>query len=205
MGVGEARFLSELTLTNRGTTTARIEATYTPATTMLPGAAGGGTVADVLAPGEQRVIPDAIAWLRTTKGLSIPAGPGQAGSLRLVFTGLSPVAGVVSARVRTTAAACGGAAGLSYAAWSPEETAAPALRLFGLRSGPAERSNLAVVNAGTEGTVTPRIVLRSGDGTSVYEVPSALLPPLALLARQQRQARRIRRKFQGQQFHCPST
>lgn len=179
VGVGEARFLSELTLTNRGTTAARLEATYTPATGMFPGAAGGGTVAETLAPGEQRVIPDAIAWLRTAKGLPIPEGPGQAGSLRLVFTGLSPAAEVVSARVRTTAAACGGAAGLSYAAWRAGEGSAAPLRLFGLRSGPAERSNIAVVNTGTEGTVTPRIVLRSGDGASVYEVPAALLPPLA--------------------------
>ncbi|HMM34636.1 MAG TPA: S8 family serine peptidase, partial [Thermoanaerobaculia bacterium] len=179
VGVGEARFRSELTLTNRGTTAARLEATYTPATGMFPGAAGGGTVADILAPGEQRVIPDAIAWLRAAKGLPIPVGPGQAGSLRLVFTGLSPAAEAVSARVRTTAAACGGAAGLSYAAWRAGEGSAAPLRLFGLRSGPAERSNLAVVNMGTEGTVTPRIVLRSGDGASVYEVPSALLPPLA--------------------------
>ncbi len=179
LGVGEARFRSELTLTNRGTTAARLEATFTPATGMFPGTAGGGTVADSLAPGEQRVIPDAIAWLRTEKGLPIPAGPGQAGSLRLVFTGLSPASDVVSARVRTTAAACGGAAGLSYAAWRLGESSAAPLRLFGLRSGPAERSNLAVVNTGTEGTVTPRIVLRSGDGASVYEVPSALLPPLA--------------------------
>ncbi|HRY45057.1 MAG TPA: S8 family serine peptidase [Thermoanaerobaculia bacterium] len=179
VGVGEARFRSELTLTNRGTTAARLEATYTPATGMFPGAAGGGTVADALAPGEQRVIPDAIAWLRAAKGLPIPLGPGQAGSLRLVFTGLSPAAETVSARVRTTAAACGGAAGLSYAAWKLGEGPAAPLRLFGLRSGPAERSNLAVVNMGTEGTVTPRIILRSGDGASVYEVPAALLPPLA--------------------------
>lgn len=178
-GVGQARFLSELTLTNRGTTAARLEATYTPATGMFPGAAGGGTVADTLAPGEQRVIADAIAWLRTLKGLPIPEGPGQAGSLRFVFTDLSPDADVVSARVRTTAAACGGAAGLSYAAWRMVDGSAAPLRLFGLRSGPAERSNLAVVNMGTEGTVTPRIVLRSGDGASVYEVPAALLPPLA--------------------------
>lgn len=178
-GVGGARFLSELTLTNRGTTAARLEATFTPATGMFPGAGGGGTVFDALAPGEQRVIPDAIAWLRTAKGLPIPTGPGQAGSLRLVFTGLSPATDVVSARVRTTAAACGGAAGLSYAAWRGNEGTAGSLRLFGLRSGPAERSNLAVVNTGTEGTVTPRIVLRSGDGASVYEVPAALLPPLS--------------------------
>jgi len=177
-GVGGARFLSELTLTNRGTTPARLEATYTAATGMFPFAGGSGTVVDVLSPGEQRVVPDAISWLRATKGLAIPPGTGQAGTLRLAFTGLSDP-GTAAARVRTTAASCGGAAGLSYSAWTAGETSAAALRLFGLRSGAAERTNLAVVNAGTEGTVTLRVVLRSGDGASTYEVPAALLPPLA--------------------------
>jgi subtilisin family serine protease len=177
VGVGGARFVSELTLTNRGTTPARLEATFTAATGMFPGAGGSGTVVDSLSPGEQRVLPDAISWLRTSKGLPIPAGSGQAGSLRLVFTGLS-TPGAASARARTTAASCNGAAGLSYAAWTPGQTSTTNLQLFGLRSNVAERTNLAVVNAGTEGTVTLKVVLRAGDGRSVYEVPSTLLPPL---------------------------
>ncbi len=177
-GVGGARFVSELTLTNRGTTAARLEATYSAATGMFPLAGGSGTVVDSLSAGEQRVIPDAISWLRLNKGLSIPAGSGQAGTLRLVFTGLS-LPDVASARVRTTATSCNGAAGLSYPAWTTGETSTTNLQLFGLRSSGAERTNLAVVNAGTEGTVTLRIVLRSGDGRSTWEVPSALLPPLA--------------------------
>ncbi len=176
-GVGGARFVSELTLTNRGTTAARLEATYTAATGMFPAAGGSGTVADTLAPGEQRVIADAISWLRASKGLAIPAGSGQAGSLRLVFTGLS-AAGTASARVRTTAAACSGAAGLSYPAWPAGASTTNWLQLFGLRSSSSERTNLAVVNTGTEGTVTLKVVLRSGDGRSAYEVPAALLPPL---------------------------
>lgn len=179
VGVAGARFRSELTLTNRGTTPARLDATYTAASGMFPGAAGSGTVSDALAPGEQRVVADAISWLRTAKGLPIPPGPGQAGSLRLAFSGLSPLPGVVSARVRTTAASCNGAAGLSYPAWTAGETSAATLRLFGLRSGEAERTNLAVVNAGTSGNVTVRVVLRSGDGASTWEVPGSILPPLA--------------------------
>lgn len=177
-GVGGARFVSELTLTNRSTTAARLEATFTAATGVFPLTGGSGTVVDSLSPGEQRVIPDAISWLRSTKGLAIPPGSGQAGTLRLAFTGLS-LPGTASARVRTAAAACNGAAGLSYPAWTTGETSASTLQLFGLRSSSAERTNLAVVNTGTEGTVALRVVLRSGDGASVYEVPSALLPPLA--------------------------
>jgi len=177
-GLGWAHFVSELTLTNRGTTSARLEATYTAATGMFPLAGGSGTVVDSLSPGEQRVIPDAISWLRATKGLPIPSGSGQAGTLRLVFTGLS-LPGTASARVRTTAASCTGAAGVSLPAWTTGETSTTSLQLFGLRNSAAERTNLAVVNAGTEGTVTLKVVLRSGNGTSFYEVPSALLPPLA--------------------------
>ena len=177
-GVGGAHFVSELTLTNRGTTAARLEATYTPASGMFPGASGGGTVVDALSPGEQRVVPDAIAWLRATKGLPIPEGPGQAGTLRLVFTNLS-LPEMASARVRTTAASCNGAAGLSYPAWTATATQPGALRLFGLRSSSAERTNLAVVNTGTAGSVTLKVTLRSGDGASTWEVPAALLPPLA--------------------------
>jgi subtilisin family serine protease len=177
-GLGGARFVSELTLTNRGTTAVRLEATYTAATGMFPLAGGSGTVVDSFSPGEQRVIPDAISWLRTSKGLPIPTGSGQAGTLRLVFTGLS-LPEMATARVRTTAASCNGAAGLSYPAWTTGETSATSLQLFGLRSSAGERTNLAVVNAGTEGTVTLRIVLRAGDGQSTYEVPSSALPPLA--------------------------
>ena len=177
-GIGGARFVSELTLTNRGATAARLEATYTAATGMFPGAGGSGTVVDSLAPGEQRVIADAIGWLRAVKGLPIPPGPGQAGTLRLVFSGLS-LPGLASARARTTAASCGGAAGLSYPAWAVGERTGSSLQLFGLRSSASERTNLAVVNTGTEGTVTLRVALRSGDGNATYEVPSSLLPALS--------------------------
>lgn len=178
VGVGGARFTSELTLTNRGTTAARVEATYTAATGMFPSAGGSGTVVDALAPGEQRVVPDAVSWLRSTKGLPIPEGPGQAGTLRLVFTGLSAQE-AASARARTTAASCGGAAGLSYPAWPAGPSTTSRLQLFGLRTSASERTNLAVVNTGTEGTVSLKVVLRAGSGGSSYEVPSSLLPPLS--------------------------
>jgi hypothetical protein len=56
-------------------------------------------------------------------------------------------------------------------------TAEP-LQLFGLRSSASERTNLAVVNTGTDGAVTLKVVLRAGDGQSTYEVPASLLPPL---------------------------
>ena len=80
--------------------------------------------------------------------------------------------------MRTTSASCNGAAGLSYPAWPAGPSTTSWLQLFGLRSNASERTNLAVVNTGTEGSVTLKVVLRSGDGRSTCEVPSSLLPPL---------------------------
>ena len=88
-GVGGARFVSELTLTNRGTTAARLEATYTAATGMFPWPAGAAR-SSIPSPRASSVSsPMPSPGSVSTKGLPIPAGSGQAGTLRLVFTGLS--------------------------------------------------------------------------------------------------------------------
>ncbi len=83
---GGARFSTELTLANRGTTTSTIQITYVAATSL--GASGGGTVSETLGPGRQVVFPDAIAYLRG-KGLTIPTGSSQGGALFVTFEGLS--------------------------------------------------------------------------------------------------------------------
>ncbi|MDL1950551.1 hypothetical protein FBQ97_12160, partial [Acidobacteria bacterium ACD] len=92
-----ARFTTELTLGNRGVTPVTVEAAYTAAEAL--GASGSGRGSASLAPGENRVIPDTIAWLRDLQGLPIPPGPGQGGTLRVTFRGLSePGAGIALAR-----------------------------------------------------------------------------------------------------------
>ena len=79
-------FTSELTLTNRGSSRAAIQYTYTASI-----GAGSGTALDSLEPGQQRVIPDAIAYLTA---LGVPIGSGSAGGTLLVdFSNLSAAIG----------------------------------------------------------------------------------------------------------------
>ncbi len=80
-------FTTELTLANRGTTAAAVQLTYTPATSL--GASGGGTAGLSLSPGQQFVVSDALAFLRS-QGLPIPTpSASQGGTLLVSFTGLS--------------------------------------------------------------------------------------------------------------------
>ncbi|MGE5347365.1 MAG: PQQ-dependent sugar dehydrogenase, partial [Acidithiobacillales bacterium] len=161
-GDGGARFTSELTLANRGTTPVSLDLTYTPAASL--GASGGGTVQDTLDAGRQTTIPDAIAYLRE-KGLGIPAAGSQGGTLRIRVRGASG-SDVVHASVRTTAPSGAGRAGLAYAAVGANETAEGPINLFGLREDAAFRSNLALLNAGDPADssgIQLRVTLMSGD------------------------------------------
>ena len=174
-GAGTSRFSSELTLANRGTTTATARLTYTPASVL--GASGGGTVTETLSPGRQFVVSDAIAWLRN-KGLAIPAnGSNQGGTLRVRFEGLSSEdAGF--AGVRTTTPSGNGRAGLSYPGLSPSQLLEGESVILGLRQNGADRSNLALANAGTSGTIKLRVYLVKGDGSAaVYLEPDYELGP----------------------------
>jgi PKD repeat protein len=170
-------FSTELTLANHGTTTASVSATFTPAIAL--GASGAGTITESLAPGQQEVIPDALTWLKQ-KGLSIPdatVGASQGGTLRIRFTNVSePGAGFVLAR--TTTATAGGRSGLAYTGSLPDATAS-AVMVYGLRETSAERSNLAMVNGGTSGTIGLRVTLTSGDTAHPGRLvlPDVSLPP----------------------------
>ncbi len=157
-GRNGTRFTTELTLTNAGTTPIRVVMTYTAATVL--GATGSGTIEESLGSGRQLVLTDAIAYLRG-KGLSIPEGPGQGGTLRLLFSGLSsPTA--AGALARTTTPSGRGRAGLAYPAVNvsraePYGALGPAL--LGLRENDQDRSNLAVVHAGLDAPITLQVTL----------------------------------------------
>ena len=107
-------FTSELTLTNRGTTTAAVNYTYTAAF-----GGGTGTGVDSQEPGRQRVIPDAIAYLTS---LGIPIGSGSAGgTLAVDFSNLSaPSAAAVTVRVATPVEDGSGRAGLAFPGLNPD-------------------------------------------------------------------------------------
>lgn len=175
-GQGGARFSSELTLTNRGTTTATARLTYTGALP-LGGGAGTGTAFETLSPGRQLVVSDALAYLRG-KGLAIPAGgSSQGGTLRVRFEGLSSEdAGF--AGVRTTTPSGRGRAGLSYPGLAPGQLLDGDSVIVGLRQNGADRSNLALANAGSSETIRLRVYIVKGDGTeAVYLDPDYDLGP----------------------------
>jgi hypothetical protein len=158
-GVGSSRYTTELTLANRGTTAASVSMTYTPATSL--GATGGGKASTTLAAGRQLVLPDVIAYLRG-QGLAIPTGSNQGGTLLVSLSGLSTAdAAYVSARTSTPSGP--GRAGLAYPGVDLQAAETGTSYLFGLRSTPNDRTNLALVNASSTAPVTLRVTLFSAD------------------------------------------
>lgn len=152
-GLGGSFFTSELVETNRGMLDATVTYTYTSTT-----GTGSGTVTNPqpLAAGQQRVIPDAIVYLRSL-GLSIPTS--SVGTLRATFSNLSSAA-AAAITVRTTTpvpvGAPTGRAGLAYAALHPVSLLQRTSYLAGLRQSAQDRTNVAVQNAGaaSDGSVT---------------------------------------------------
>jgi hypothetical protein len=162
-------YTSEMTLTNRGPTNATLDFTYTAAF-----GGGDGTASDSLSAGQQRIVPDAIVYLRSL-GVPIPAGDGRGGTLRVQVSGASDAD--VSVNVRTTTRVSDGRAGLAYPAITIGLTAP--VYLCGLRQNAADRSNVAILNAGEPGTgdVVLRLTLFSGDSPLSSTLPDETLPP----------------------------
>lgn len=175
-GAGGSYYTSELVLTNRGSSAASLEIVYTAAF-----GGGSGSCSDVLAAGQQKVVPDTIAWLRD-RGVPIPEGPGRGGNLHVTFAGLSS-ADAAAVTVRTTTATAApqpaGAAGLAYPAVRPADAFTSSATLYGLRSTAEDRSNVAVYNPSLS-PVTVRVTAFAGDGSgnAVVKEPSLELAPL---------------------------
>ena len=180
-GLGGASFSTELTLANRGTLTADVQLAYTAASTLS--GAGSGSVAITLGPGQQLVIPDTIAFLRT-QGLSIPANASsQGGALLVTFSGLSS-GDVAFASARTTTPSGSGHAGLSYAGARVDDVNVQSgvqtgsSWLYGLRENTADRTNLALVNASASSAITLAVTLFNGTGAGSFRLsPDVSLGP----------------------------
>lgn len=180
-----AHYTSELTLTN--TTSSALTTLLTYAASLGDGA-GSGSVALTLAPGEQRIVPDAISFLRG-RGLTIPGsatGP-QGGTLRAVFHAdreLLPAEVGILARTTTatTAPQPVGSAGLAYLGLSPQDAITGSATLFGLRADSADRSNVALFNSGSVPVrVRVTVVSGSGDVPDVTFREAEELPPYGWL------------------------
>ncbi|MCI0420721.1 MAG: hypothetical protein L0387_16195 [Acidobacteria bacterium] len=171
---GAAHFITEMTLTNRGSSPVNLSLHYEAS---LGERLGSGSVTDSLAGGEQKVIPDVLAYLRD-KGLPLPASsstPQQGGVLAVAFTGATSEA-AIGVLARTTAATeppqPQGAAGLAYAAAPSWNVLTEAAIIYGLRATAQDRSNLAIYNPATD-PVTVRVMAFSGAGDGASSVVSA--------------------------------
>ena len=154
-GMNGSFFTSEMTLTNRGPEAASLNYTYTAHL-----GSGSGTASDVVAAGRQKIVPDAIKYLRGL-GLPIPASGKRIGTLAVEFAADSAVA----VSVRTTTAVPLGRAGLAYPGVPDQGGFQDPVYLAGLRQTPRDRSNLALQNMGTaaEGPIRLRVTVSSGD------------------------------------------
>lgn len=154
-GLGTSRYATELTLANLGSTAISATLVYS-ATAQFGG--GSGSVPLTLAAGEQRVLPDAISFLRAG-GLAIPGGGASvAGSLLVkVPAGTSPDVLVAGARTYTGSTLRPGTFGVYYPGLTLAESANGTARVHGLQQTAAMRSNVALVNVGDAGSVTLRV------------------------------------------------
>ena len=159
-GRRDSFFTSELILTNRGASEARLDYTYT-----AHAGGGSGRASDTLQPGQQKIARDAYAYLRR---LGVPVrGSGN----RIGTLAVEPLAAEgVGVLVRTTTPVPEGRAGLAYPGVRGrgfDET----LYLCGLRENEQDRSNVAVQHMGTaeDGPVTLRAWCARGPMT----VPSS--------------------------------
>ena len=173
-GVNNTFFTSELTLTNRSAQDVTLNFAYTAIV-----GDGSGTASDTLPPGRQRIVPDAIAYLKSL-GIPIPASGNRAGSLVVRFSGLSSSSeGAVL--VRTTTPVPEGRAGLDYGGIPTSATLSGPAYICGLRQNATDRTNLAIHNTGTpsEGIITLRLTVFSGNPTapSSDTLPDVILFP----------------------------
>lgn len=173
-GVGGTYYTTEMALTNRGASNANLEFIYTSSI-----GSGSGTGRASLGAGKQILIADAISYLRSA-GIPIPLVGNVGGTLQIKFSGLStPSDGAATVRIGT--AVQGGKAGLAYNGISLSAALNEAAYLFGLRQNAADRSNLALQNAGTEGSgdISLRITLYSGarNNPTAHVLPIETLSP----------------------------
>ncbi len=153
-------FASELVLANAAETPATFTLNYVES---LAGPARG-RVALRLAPGEQRIVPGAIDFLRQNGiALGIAGETRRAGSVRIDVEG-APLSQVYAGARTASPTPVGGQFGLFMPAGRLTPTPVAESFIYGLRADATSRSNVAVVNAGPPNTSAIRIALDVFDG-----------------------------------------
>ena len=156
-GQKNSYFTSELTLTNRGSEPAILDYAYT-----AHAGGGSGTASDALGVGEQKIVPDAMRYLRSL-GIPVPDSGNRVGTLRVEISGATGVGAMV--RTTTSVLDGGGSAGLAYPGIPREGGFEEAVYLCGLRQNRQDRSNVAFQNMGAsgDGPITLKTTVFSGD------------------------------------------
>jgi hypothetical protein len=164
-GAAGSFYTSELTVTNRGSTTARVVYRYADS------AGGAGEARGEIAAGRQVVIEDAIAFL-ASKGVVAPGE--RVGTLQVVLEGLSDP-GAAAVTVRTSSPVAGGRAGLAYGGVRRGALLQSASAICGLRNDANDRANAAVQNAGT-GPISLKLTAVSAGGLETTLAEPKLAP-----------------------------
>ncbi|MCG3193649.1 MAG: hypothetical protein DIJKHBIC_02903 [Thermoanaerobaculia bacterium] len=166
-----SHYTTELTFVSRVSSTLVISLSY-----VASSGGGSGTTEIELAPGQIRIIGNAIDFLRSA-GLAIPAdSTSKVGSLRATLPA-NRSASDVFLGARTSTPGGGGTYGLFYPALALDQSAVSSAWIFGLRQDSTMRSNLAVINRGDAGdSITLRITYYGNGGARLgdpVEVPLA--------------------------------
>ncbi|MFN8005668.1 MAG: CARDB domain-containing protein [Terriglobia bacterium] len=173
-GLNGSFFTTELILTNKGERTATLEYSY-----LASFGGGSGSGHDTLNAGQQKIVPDAINYLRSL-GVPIPSSGNLGGTLTATFSGIA-TASDVAITVRTTTAVEGGRAGLAYPGIPLSNALTEVVYLCGLRQTETDRSNVAIQNIGpsSEGNIVLKLTVFSGDPQNPFskELPLETLSP----------------------------
>lgn len=159
--VETASFRTELVLANRGPSPISLALDYRES--LSPALGGGGTATVALGAREQRIVPEAVAWLR---GLGVAIGPAGAASYagRLRVAASAGASGLhASARISSPSPG-GGAYGVFLPGAGPSELLAGEGVVAGLRADDDVRSNLALVHAGAPGSGPVSVEVALFDG-----------------------------------------
>ncbi|MEO8053744.1 MAG: NF038122 family metalloprotease [Acidobacteriota bacterium] len=144
--VETATFSSELVLTNPSNSASSVTLSYVESAS--PAAGAGGNAAISLGPGEQKILPAAVDWLRTHGATIGPKGAASyVGTVTAAFSSAG-AAGAGLAGARTSAPGDGGAYGLFTPAIGLSGGFIWDTWVFGLKQDSSSRSNLAVINVG---------------------------------------------------------
>ena len=155
-------FRSELVLASRSSASVTLTLSYVESASPQYGA--GGTATVTLRPKEQKVVPDAIEYLRRN-GISLGASGTSSfvGMLRVTVSGASLSDVFAGARTASQSPAEGQFGLFTPCVYEGQEATSEAY-LYGLLADSLNRSNVAILNAGPNGAGSVSLEIRTFDG-----------------------------------------